>query len=226
MARRLTTPRTWRSAGGPIPSASHRHRARLGPGPSASIGGALNDYPCGGGPAMDVWVNQSAVRKALHVPLGAHFFSFDNAQGFVYRSTEASLLPFYRHLALRTDVRVLIYNGDTDPGLNAIAAQNWTRALGLRAAAKWRPWTVDGRQRVGGSVTEYEGDFTFLTIRGAGHMVPEFKPEASFEFVRSWLRKEPFKPYVRPGAEPAPASRSDQSDGRPTMSVGTRQYLH
>lgn len=200
MTRRPLPARSWRTAG-PILSARRKHRARLGAASAgAAVGGALNDYPCGGGPAMDVWVNQSAVRKALHVPLDAHFYSFDNAEGFVYRSTEKSVMPFYRHLALETDVRVLIYNGDTDPGLNTIVAQNWTNALGLATRAKWRPWTVDGRQRVGGYVTEFEGDFSFLTIRGAGHMVPEYKPEASFEFLQRWLRNEPFKPYVKPGA--------------------------
>jgi carboxypeptidase C (cathepsin A) len=148
---------------------------------------------------MDVWVNSSAVRKALHVPQHARFFSFDNADGFDYTMSERSLLPFYAQLATQSDVRVLIYNGDVDPGLNAILAQNWTAALGLRPRADWRPWTLDGRQRVGGYVQEYEGDFSFLTVRGAGHMVPEYKPAASFEFLQRWLAAEPFKPYVKPG---------------------------
>mmetsp|Transcript_47235 Transcript_47235/g.110255 ORF Transcript_47235/g.110255 Transcript_47235/m.110255 type:complete len:151 (+) Transcript_47235:997-1449(+) len=149
---------------------------------------------------MDVWVNQTAVRRALHVPLGAHFYSFDNAEGFTYTMSESSMLPFYKHVALHTDVRVLIYNGDTDPGLNSIVAQNWTSALELETKSAWRPWTVDGYQRMGGYVVEYEGDFSFLTIRGAGHMVPEYKPAASFEFLQRWLRNEPFRPYAPPGS--------------------------
>jgi carboxypeptidase C (cathepsin A) len=175
-----------------------KHRARLGAG--GMMGGALNDYPCGGGPAMDIWVNQSAVRKALHVPANAHFYSFDNAEGFKYVMSERSMMPFYKHLATETDVRVLIYNGDTDPGLNTIVAQNWTSALGLRTVSEWRPWTVDGRQRMGGYVVEYEGDFSFLTIRGAGHMVPEYKPAASFEFLARWLSGKPFQPFGKPGS--------------------------
>ena len=35
---------------------------------SPPLGGALNDYECGGGPAQDLWVNASAVRLALNVP--------------------------------------------------------------------------------------------------------------------------------------------------------------
>ena len=33
---------------------------------------------------------------------------------------------------------------------------------------------------MGGYATRYANDFDFLTIRGAGHMVPEYKPEAAF----------------------------------------------
>jgi len=161
------------------------------------MGGALNDYPCGGGPAMDVWVNQTAVRAALHVPSDSHFYSFDNAEGFQYTSTERNLLPFYAHVARETKLRVLVYNGDTDPAINSLAAQNWTRAIGLEQRARWRPWTLDGRERMGGYVTQYEGDLTFLTIRGAGHMVPEYKPAASLEFLGRWMRGDKLQPYVK-----------------------------
>jgi hypothetical protein len=42
-------------------------------------------------------------------------------------------------------------------------------SLGVRQSRPWRPWTVDGAQRMGGYVIEYPGDFEYLTIRGAGH---------------------------------------------------------
>ena len=30
---------------------------------------------------------------------------------------------------------------------------------------------------MGGSITRYENNFDFVTIRGAGHMVPTFRPK-------------------------------------------------
>ena len=33
---------------------------------------------------------------------------------------------------------------------------------------------------MGGYATRYVTDFDYVTIRGAGHMVPEYKPEAAF----------------------------------------------
>jgi serine carboxypeptidase-like clade I len=141
------------------------------------------------------WLNHSDVKSALNVPSGASFFLTDNGVGFNYELTEKNLMPFYRDVAENTNLRVLVYNGDTDPGINSFVSQNWTVALGLDVKDKWRPWTLDGKTRMGGYVTSYEGDFQFLTIRGSGHMVPEFKPAAAFEFMRDWIQGEPFKPY-------------------------------
>ena len=39
--------------------------------------GALNDYACGGGEAMESWVNITSVRDALHVSRDSFFFSGD-----------------------------------------------------------------------------------------------------------------------------------------------------
>jgi len=142
----------------------------------AGISGALNDYPCGGVGAMVRWLNTSQVKTALHVPASGSFFLSDNGVGFNYTLTEKNLMPFYHKLATETDVRVLIYNGDTDPGINSFVSQNWTVALGLPEVEAWRPWTLDGKQRMGGYVTRYQGAFDFLTIRGSGHMVCIFHP--------------------------------------------------
>ena len=85
-------------------------------------------------------------------------------------------MPFYYDLAKNhPDMRVLVYNGDADPGINSFVSQNWTASLGLTETQSWRPWTLDGCQRMGGYVTRYEGDFDFLTIRGSGHMVPQVR---------------------------------------------------
>eukprot|EP00301_Raphidiophrys_heterophryoidea_P007010 c12769_g1_i1.p1 GENE.c12769_g1_i1~~c12769_g1_i1.p1 ORF type:complete len:549 (+),score=114.78 c12769_g1_i1:1347-2993(+) len=161
---------------------------------------ALNDYPCGGSGAMVVYLNSSIVRQLLNVPLNDYFFTGDDGVGFNYTLTEKDLRPFYVQVARNTNIRALVYNGDTDPGINSFIAQNWTSNLGLEETEEWRPWTLDGKQRMGGYVTEYEGDFNFLTIRGSGHMVPEFKPAAALEFLTRWLRNEDWKPYVQPAS--------------------------
>mmetsp|Transcript_23287 Transcript_23287/g.34858 ORF Transcript_23287/g.34858 Transcript_23287/m.34858 type:complete len:487 (+) Transcript_23287:3-1463(+) len=155
-----------------------------------TVSGALNDYPCGGGGALVKWINALEVKTALHVPKDAYYFSGDNGAGFMYNVSEPNITPFHKWAATESDLRVLIYNGDTDPGLNSLVMQNWTRALGLNETESWRAWTLDGKQRVGGYVTRYEGNFDALTIRGSGHMVPEYKPWAAYEMISRWLKQE------------------------------------
>ena len=69
-------------------------------------------------------------------------------------------------------------------------------SIGLKETEEWTPWTIDGCRRMGGFITRYEGGLDFLTIRGAGHMVPTNKPAAAFAFFKAWLENEPYPPYV------------------------------
>jgi carboxypeptidase C (cathepsin A) len=86
-------------------------------------------------------------------------------------------------------------NGDSDPAINSFTAQNWTSHLGFDEIEAWRPWTIDGKEYIGGYVTRYENNFDFLTIRGAGHMVPQYKPKVTFEFLSRWLKDEPWQEW-------------------------------
>jgi len=113
----------------------------------------------------------------LHYAPDSFYFSQDNAHGFVYVPDIKELLPFYKEVVSKGALRVLVYNGDTDPSLNSFRGQNWTAGLGFQETQPWRAWTVDGKQAMAGYVTRYENNFDYLTIRGSGHMVPEYKPK-------------------------------------------------
>lgn len=71
-------------------------------------------------------------------------------------------------------------------------------SINLTESEAWRPWTTDGKQRMGGYVVTYPGDFTYLTIRGSGHMVPEYKPDVTLSFISAFVKGEEFKQYVPP----------------------------
>ena len=63
----------------------------------------------------------------------------------------------------------------------------------------WRPWYTENNDRApSGYVTTYSAtaahDFSFVTIRLAGHMVPTFQPASSFSFFKRFLAREPFAP--------------------------------
>lgn len=69
---------------------------------------------------------------------------------------------------------MLHYSGDTDGAVATLGTQNWIYTLGWDTTEAWRPYFVEGQ--VGGYLEVYEGDLTFGTIHGAGHMAPQFKP--------------------------------------------------
>lgn len=162
-----------------------------------------NNYKCVGDSTV-LWSNASAVRAAMHVPLQSYFFNGDNGEGMTYHVTEKNLMPFYQEVAAKTELRVLIYNGDTDPSIDSFVAQNWTSHLGFTPAQTWRPWTLDGCRRMGGYVTRYNERFDYLTVRGSGHMVPQYRPEPAFQFLKQWLSGDDFKRYVKDCKAPPP----------------------
>jgi len=69
---------------------------------------------------------------------------------------------------------------------------------------------------MGGYVERYEGDFDFLTIRGAGHMVPTYKPQASFVFLQSWITNTDYPAFdsncTAPPLSPIGSVAQHQSD--------------
>jgi len=175
--------------------------------------GGLNDYACPGN-AMTEWLARADVRKALHIQPNNRFNSADNGVGMNYSVTEPNLLPFYEHARAETDLRVLVYNGDTDPGINSMVTQdkyfNYFDSINVTESEAWRPWTLDGKQRMGGFVVSYPGDFHYVTIRGSGHMVPEYKPAATLAFLTAFLKGDKYPAYVPPPS----AVRRGSSDER------------
>jgi hypothetical protein len=56
---------------------------------------------------------------------------------------------------------------------------------------------------MGGYVTRYEREFDFLTIRGAGHMVPTYKSAATFTFLQAWIQGKEYLTFDPNCTQPA-----------------------
>ena len=116
--------------------------------------------------------------------------------------------PLWREL-LKV-VRVLIYFGDADAGVPYNGGEKWTSQLGLPELEPWRPWTLDGGAMMAGYVTRYETPhgFDFVTVRGAGHMVPQFKPREAFALLSFFLNGEAYPRYNGSSLHPPHLSRA------------------
>jgi serine carboxypeptidase-like clade I len=152
---------------------------------NAGYGQALNDYSCGAETAMDVWLAEPSVAEALHVSLGT--------VGMMYNKTATDLLPLYSSLIDK--YQMLIYSGDVDGCVPYVGTEKWTRGLGYTVTNDWHQWlsAPDDKHnlhKAGYAVTFDK--FQFITINGAGHMVPEFQPAYALTMFKKFLANETF----------------------------------
>lgn len=70
------------------------------------------------------------------------------------------------------------------------ATKAWIENLNWPVAKQWKQFMVSGQ--VGGYVeTRDNGNFTFATIHGAGHMAPQWRPEFTYHTVFNWVNNKP-----------------------------------
>ncbi|KAG7625557.1 Serine carboxypeptidase-like 33 [Arabidopsis thaliana] len=101
-----------------------------------------------------------------------------------YHFTVSSMLPTYSKL-IKAGLKIWVYSGDADGRVPVIGSRYCVEALGISVKSEWRSWFHN--HQVGGRITEYEGGLTFVTVRGAGHLVPLNKPEEALALFRSFL---------------------------------------
>ena len=141
---------------------------------------------------MEKYLSHPEVVKALHVKAGT--------AGMRYGPRDRDdLRPLYAELAKQ--YRLVIYSGDVDGCVPYVGTEEWTSGLGFPVVEEWRGWNAGTNQNASaminaGYVTTYAAkpnhNFTFVTIKGAGHMVPEFKPVAALQFLQRFFKNEPF----------------------------------
>ena len=165
-----------------------------------------NGYWCSG-QVFFTYFDRQDVRTAIGVPLNSTFFNADNGEGMNYVYNSATVMPTIFSLIMNNDtvinggkpVRVWAYDGDADPSVNVFVTQevwwNFTKSHSLLKTSEWKSWVI-ANNIVGGSVTEWiDGMFQFVTVRGSGHMVPEYKPAAAFVLARQFVFGKPLPPY-------------------------------
>mgnify|MGYP001591360607 FL=1 len=170
----------------------------------------FNGYWCPGG-AFEIYMNLSSVRTALNVPQDSAFFEADNGNGMNYIFNERNVMPFLASLVnalpnashpgifTKKKVRLMSYNGDSDPSVEMFATQDiWYAFAGNNSFVKsneWRSWTT-GSNVVGGYVVDWkDSQLSYVTVRGSGHMIPEFKPLAARVLIEHWIHNLPLPPY-------------------------------
>jgi carboxypeptidase C (cathepsin A) len=84
---------------------------------------------------------------------------------------------------LKENLKIFIFSGDADAVVPFNGTEKWIKKLGLKAHSSYTPYYVPDQSHAAGFYVKFEG-LTFITIRGAGHMVPQTKPDVA-EYVLS-----------------------------------------
>ncbi|XP_006881646.1 PREDICTED: lysosomal protective protein isoform X2 [Elephantulus edwardii] len=153
------------------------------------------DPPCTNTTAVSNYLNDPYVRKALHVPQQLPKWDMCNfLVNLQYRRIYQTMNAQYLKLLSAQKYRILIYNGDVDMACNFMGDEWFVDSLNQKVEVQRRPWLVgygESGEQVAGFVKEFS-HIAFLTIKGAGHMVPTDKPQAAFTMFSRFLNHEPY----------------------------------
>ncbi|XP_039165177.1 serine carboxypeptidase-like 20 [Eucalyptus grandis] len=147
--------------------------------------------PCFNDDFATAWLNNEAVREAIHAAPASVAGPWEICPTRVRRNytiDTGSMIPYHKSL-ISEGYRVLIYSGDHDSVVPYTGTQAWTRSLGYKIVDEWRSWISS--EQVAGYLQGYDHNLTFLTVKGAGHAVPQYKPRESLDFYTRWLDGKP-----------------------------------
>ncbi|XP_043946159.1 lysosomal protective protein [Protopterus annectens] len=152
------------------------------------------DPPCVNSTAISTYLNNQYVRKALHIPSDVPEWELCSLQVYTnYVRISKSVADQYLKLLGSLKYRILIYNGDVDMACNFLGDEWFVESLHQQVQVQRRPWLYDndGTKQIAGFVKEFP-NIAFLTVKGAGHMVPTDKPKVAFTMFSRFINKEPF----------------------------------
>ncbi|KAL3340342.1 hypothetical protein AABB24_028795 [Solanum stoloniferum] len=137
------------------------------------------------------WANDPRVQKALHVRKGTidHWARCkQNGIKKYYTFTSMDSISYHVNHSSK-GYRSLIYSGDHDMGVPFQSTEAWIKSLNYSIVDNWRQWIVNGQ--VAGYTRSYANKMTFATVKGAGHVAPEYKREESFNMFKRWISHNP-----------------------------------
>ncbi|KAD2804517.1 hypothetical protein E3N88_37894 [Mikania micrantha] len=141
------------------------------------------------------YLNMPNVQTALHANTTKIPYPWTHCSDTItlWNDAPQSILPVIKKL-VAGGIRVWVYSGDTDGRIPVTSTRLSLRKLGFKTLKEWSPWY--SKSQVGGWTIQYDG-LMFVTIRGAGHQVPTFKPKEALQLVRHFLsnQKLPSVPY-------------------------------
>lgn len=148
------------------------------------------DYePCSDNYAT-TYLNRADVKEAIHANPDITWAECSSKTSYGtlvynYSWSAVPMEPYYQYLIDGGyDLKIMVLSGDDDSVCGTIGTQSWIYDLGYDVTSEWSSWEVDGQ--VAGYVTKFDG-FTFVTVHGAGHEVPTYKPAQALKLISAYF---------------------------------------
>lgn len=143
--------------------------------------------------------NNATTREALHIWPNASVWqnnSWYMCANINYNPGANASFWIYPYM-IQKGYKILVYSGDTDGAVPTDGTLLWTQALatqlGLSVKRPYMPWTLPGvepnQPQIAGYVINYSG-FQFTTVRGVGHMVPQWNRPAAYKMIYAFLTNQ------------------------------------
>ena len=149
----------------------------------------INTYePCEDNYAAS-YLNLPEVKEAIHVKTDIEWEECSRTIKYNIKDKESSMVEYYNYLIDGNfNLNILVYSGDDDSVCSTEGTQSWIWDLGYETSRRnWETYTYND-QTAGYFTAWKDTKLGFLTIRGAGHEVPTYKPEIALDMFKKYLK--------------------------------------
>jgi carboxypeptidase C (cathepsin A) len=140
---------------------------------------------------MTRYLNRADVKTALHVKADIDWVDCSRTLHYKQSDGKNDMTPYYNYLIDGGfKLNIVVFSGDDDDVCATIGTQSWIWDLGYQVSGKpWQTYTVNGQ--TAGYITKWSNTkLAFVTVHGAGHEVPTYKPDVALYLFDSYLKGE------------------------------------
>lgn len=135
---------------------------------------------------LTAWLNQVDTKSALHVE-DVTWAECNNTMFDTWLIQPQASQWIYTILKTSGYIRMMHYSGDTDGIVPTYGTKKWIESLNWDKIGNYTKWTSN--EQVSGFYHKFEG-LDFVTIKGVGHMAPQWAPQPMQELITKWIHQE------------------------------------
>ena len=138
---------------------------------------------CGEDLFFDDFLNNDEIKKKLAI----YDTSIEWSQCANVNYEMSDSYKFYSKTMLEhPDVQVWVFSGTEDGVLPTLGTMRWINKLGFTVETKWKKYYVG--DQIAGYVQKYKEGLVIVTVKGAGHMVPQDQSASAYNMVTAFFK--------------------------------------